>query len=126
LVEFKNEAYELFESLIDRIDGELARRIFRVGVTRPRPEIPIEQARTNIDTTDAMGLAQADGDETAKSGEPAFAKASTDAKAMADVSADRPVSETTGQVRKKKVGRNDPCPCGSGKKYKKCHYPEYG
>jgi preprotein translocase subunit SecA len=26
----------------------------------------------------------------------------------------------------KKVGRNDPCPCGSGKKYKKCHYPEYG
>lgn len=29
-------------------------------------------------------------------------------------------------ARKKKVGRNDPCPCGSGKKYKKCHYPQYG
>jgi preprotein translocase subunit SecA len=28
-------------------------------------------------------------------------------------------------VKKKKVGRNDPCPCGSGKKYKKCHYPEF-
>ncbi|MCK4231873.1 SEC-C domain-containing protein [candidate division WOR-3 bacterium] len=27
---------------------------------------------------------------------------------------------------KKKVGRNDPCPCGSGKKYKKCCYPQYG
>ncbi|HPQ79810.1 MAG TPA: SEC-C metal-binding domain-containing protein [Candidatus Dojkabacteria bacterium] len=26
----------------------------------------------------------------------------------------------------KKVGRNDPCPCGSGKKYKKCCYPKYG
>ena len=25
-----------------------------------------------------------------------------------------------------KIGRNDPCPCGSGKKYKKCHYPDYG
>jgi len=29
-------------------------------------------------------------------------------------------------ARKKKVGRNDPCPCGSGKKYKKCCYPKYG
>jgi preprotein translocase subunit SecA len=28
--------------------------------------------------------------------------------------------------QKKKVGRNDPCPCGSGKKYKKCCYPKYG
>jgi len=27
---------------------------------------------------------------------------------------------------KKSVGRNDPCPCGSGKKYKKCCYPKYG
>jgi len=33
----------------------------------------------------------------------------------------------TGVVEpKKKLGRNDPCPCGSGKKYKKCHYPQYG
>ncbi|MDP2664093.1 MAG: preprotein translocase subunit SecA [bacterium] len=30
------------------------------------------------------------------------------------------------QQAKKKVGRNDPCPCGSGKKYKKCHWPQYG
>ena len=29
-------------------------------------------------------------------------------------------------VARKKIGRNDPCPCGSGKKYKKCHYPQYG
>ncbi|MDP3994808.1 MAG: preprotein translocase subunit SecA, partial [bacterium] len=82
LVEFKNEAFGLFESLIDRIDGELSRRLFRIGVNIPQPEIPLDQARENIDTRDNTGLA----------GQPAFAK----------------------------TGRNDPCPCGSGKKYKKC------
>jgi protein translocase subunit secA len=30
------------------------------------------------------------------------------------------------QVSSKKPGRNDPCPCGSGKKYKKCCWPKYG
>jgi len=101
LIEFKNEAYGLFEGLIDRIDDELSRRIFRIGVAQPQPEIPLEQARANIDRADAMGLAQTGADETAKSGDTAFTK-------------------------KKKVGRNDPCPCGSGKKYKKCCYPKYG
>src|SRR3990167_4670736 len=59
LVEFKNEAFSAFEGLIDRIDDELARRIFRIGVARTsRPEIPIEAAQTNVDTTDATGLAE--------------------------------------------------------------------
>jgi preprotein translocase subunit SecA len=115
LVEFKNEAYDLFEGLIDKIDEELAHRIFRIGVAQPRPEIPLEQARANIDRADAMGLAQADADETAQTGSPAF-------------SGSKPVSQ--GQVRKKKIGRNDPCWCGkvdsNGKpvKWKKCHYPQ--
>lgn len=109
LVEFKNEAYDLFEGLIDKIDEELAHRIFRIGVAQPRPEIPLEQARTNVDRADAMGLAQAGADETAQAGSPAFSDS-------------KPASQ--GQVRKKKIGRNDPCWCGSGKKWKKCHYPQ--
>jgi len=106
LVEFKKEAFELFEGLIDRIDEELSRRIFRVGVAAPRPEIPLDQARTNIDKTDAMGLAQKGADETAQTGSKAF-------------SGNKPTG-------KKKIGRNDPCWCGSGKKWKKCHYPQQG
>ena len=104
LVEFKKEAFELFEGLIDRIDEELSRRIFRVGVAVPRPEIPLDQARTNIDKTDAMGLTQKGADETAQTGSKAF-------------SGNQP-------VKKKKIGRNDPCWCRSGKKWKKCHYPQ--
>jgi preprotein translocase subunit SecA len=117
LVEFKNEAYDLFEGLIDRIDEELARRIFRIGVARAAPEIPLAQARTNIDTTDRTGLMQTSTPELgAEGGPPAFAPTGT--KAMVGKKA------TRGQ--RKKIGRNDPCPCGSGKKYKKCHYPKYG
>ncbi|MBI4153471.1 preprotein translocase subunit SecA [Candidatus Woesebacteria bacterium] len=103
LVEFKNEAYNLFETLIDRIDEELGHRIFRVGVAAPQPEIPLESAKANIDTRDLTGLA----------GEPAFSQ---------------PLSINHQPSRK--IGRNDPCWCGrvdeNGKpvKWKKCHYPQ--
>lgn len=120
IAEFKNEAYLAFEGLIDRIDEELARRVFRIGVAAPRPEIPLEQARANIDRTDAMGLAQAGADQTAQTGEPVFAPPAADRQATAG----KPASEGQVQVRRKKVGRNDPCWCGSGKKYKRCHYPQ--
>ena len=95
LVEYKKEAYTSFERLMGAIDYEIVRRIFRVQVAQ-RPTMP-QQVQTNIDTQDGMGL-------TAK---PA-------------ASAPRPVS----QAGKKKIGRNDPCWCGSGKKWKKCHYPQ--
>lgn len=94
LVEFKNEAYNLFENLVERIDEELSHRIFRIGVAAPPPEIPLSQARENIDTSDMTGVTE-------------------------------PSNQVT-KPRSNKLGRNDPCPCGSGKKYKHCHYPQYG
>ena len=103
LVEFKNEAFSLFEGLMDKIDDEFSRRIFRVGVTVPRTEIPLEKARTNIDKIDQQGLS-GNANIAAEEGKPAFSK------------------DHVGE--KKKIGRNDPCWCGSGKKWKKCHYPQ--
>jgi preprotein translocase subunit SecA len=102
LVEFKNEAYDMFEGLLDRIDAELARRLFRIGVATPQSEIPLDRARENIDRVDAMGLAEGNSDQTARTGQPLE------------------VPKKDG----KKIGRNDPCWCGSGKKWKKCHYPQ--
>jgi len=90
LIEFKGEAYEMFEGLLSRIDEEVARRIFRIGVNIPQSEIP-----TNITTTAV--------------GDSSLAK---DQKPKANSSA--------------KLGRNDPCWCGSGKKWKKCHFPKVG
>jgi len=109
LVEFKNEAYELFERLVDRINEELSRRIFRIAVARAPSEIPLAQARTNEDDRDNIGLAETTADTTAQTGEPLINRTSPKDVAGSNV---------------KKIGRNDPCWCGSGKKWKKCHYPQ--
>jgi len=107
LVEFKNEAYQMFEGLIDRIDEELSHRIFRIAVSTPRVEIPVERAQTNIDTKDMTGLSE---------------------ERLSAV--ENKQSENIAQSNTKKLGRNDPCWCGkvdsNGKpvKWKKCHYPQ--
>jgi len=93
LVEYKKEAYASFEKLIGAIEGEIARRIFRVQVA-PSPPVS-RQIQTNIDTQDQIGLRSQQVVKPVVSG-------------------------------KKKIGRNDPCWCGSGKKWKKCHYPDSG
>ncbi|MEK7526390.1 MAG: SEC-C metal-binding domain-containing protein, partial [Patescibacteria group bacterium] len=96
LVIYKTESYDLFETLIDRINAEMARRIFRIGVSQAREsEIPLDLATTNIDQSDSMGLANPD-----------------EAKPV-----------TKQRINKTKIGRNDPCWCNSGKKWKKCHFP---
>lgn len=89
----------MFENLIDKIDEELSHRIFRIGVAMPQPEIPLNLARENIDRSDSTGLS-GNAESTAKSGSPAFQKSIN------------------------RLGRNDPCWCGSGKKFKRCHYPQ--
>src|SRR3989344_2877704 len=133
LVEFKNEAFNLFEGLIDRIDSELSHRIFRIGVARaPRPEIPIEAATTNVDTSDATGLIDTVAPELgAEGGQPAFSdtpplRPPVDGRAFGVNLSKGNIQGSGSTDAKKKIGRNDPCPCGSGKKYKKCHYPQYG
>ena len=95
LVEFKSEAFDMFESLLVKVDEELCRRIYRIGVQSQNPEVPLNIIQENRDVVDAMGLsASGSHPEAVKSGA--------------------------------KLGRNDPCWCNSGKKWKHCHYPQYG
>ncbi|MAG59824.1 preprotein translocase subunit SecA [Candidatus Woesebacteria bacterium] len=104
LVEFKKEAFDLFDKLMVDIDANMTRRIFRVvPQAAQRPAINLDNIDTNVDVTDATGLEQTP-----------ITKA-----------ASQQVSKN-GQQAQKKLGRNDPCWCGSGKKFKKCHYPKYG
>ena len=114
LAEFKNEAFQMFEGLMGKIEAQLARSLFRVGVASQRPEIPTNLLRTNEDQLDQTGLIEAADEEVvAATGKKAFASP--------------PQSSTdSSQSVAKKLGRNDPCWCGSGKKWKKCHYPQLG
>ena len=127
VAEFKNEAYALFEGLIDRIDEELSHRIFRIQATRPRPEIPLDQIITNVDKSDMTGLVQDSKQDSQpetvrpNSPDPFFGGTPSVAKA------DQQPSPLRSSGGNKKIGRNDPCPCGAlnsntGKvyKYKKC------
>lgn len=124
LVEYKNEAYTLFADLMDRIKGEIAGRIFR-ATTSPRAYQAflgdlhrLAQARhpsaAPLAGGHAAGAAPArragsGGDGGADAGAEAAMNAALSASHAKPVVRDAP-----------KVGRNDPCPCGSGKKYKKC------
>jgi len=100
LTEYKREAFELFQDMAGRVKAAVVERLFKVQVVRDTPmEMPTMTAWA--DTQESRGSLPGD---TARSGAPATP---------------RPAPRTASG---EKVGRNDPCPCGSGKKYKKCCY----
>jgi preprotein translocase subunit SecA len=90
LQEYKQESFELFASMIERVREETMQMLHQVQVERaPEPEAPRQPQQMNFQH----------GDEIIDENEP-----------PQPMRRDQP-----------KVGRNDPCPCGSGKKYKHCH-----
>jgi preprotein translocase subunit SecA len=98
LVEYKKESFSLFEAMLDRIDVETVRSLYLLQVSVEEPPEQRLQRRP-------------------RRGQLTFSKANATAAAA---------GEDEGKPRtivsdSPKVGRNDPCPCGSGKKYKKCH-----
>ena len=92
LVEFKKEAFTLFEDMMDRIDTEAVRFLFLMQPARPEEQAEQIERRQQQQQKNLQFRA---GPEQAE--------------------APKPVRVAT------KIGRNEPCPCGSGKKYKKCH-----
>ena len=85
LVEYKLEAYDMFQAMIDAIQDDVVRYMYRVNVvTQPKVEDHLQKAQANNPGGDA------------------------------EQDVKKPV------VKGETIGRNDPCPCGSGKKYKNC------
>jgi preprotein translocase subunit SecA len=103
LVAYKNEAHRYWEELNARISSTAAQMILRVSV-RPVEE---QQQGTRVERA-AQGTASAGGLERAPSRRPAAVAAAR-------------AGEGSPAAPSAKLGRNDPCYCGSGKKYKKCH-----
>jgi preprotein translocase subunit SecA len=101
LVEYKKQSFDLFEAMLDRIDVETARSLYHLQVAAEEPpeqRLQRRPRRGHITFTKANATAAAAGEDSGK---------------PRTVVSDQP-----------KIGRNDPCPCGSGKKYKKCHGAE--
>jgi preprotein translocase subunit SecA len=107
LQEYATEAFRLFEEMTATIRLEIAKLLFRVQVQQQQPLERRTQAPRNITTNE--------GDSASAS---AFAAPRPNRPNNPQNAAARP----TQPIRvEQKVGRNDPCPCGSGKKYKHCH-----
>ncbi|MCA3189973.1 MULTISPECIES: preprotein translocase subunit SecA [unclassified Cupriavidus] len=114
--EYKRESFELFARLLDVIKNEVTRVVFNVQIQSPEQ---LEQASEEIEEgLSHLANVQYKHDEFADGGEPveeASPRSGTAAAAMAAMGGDVALAGMP------KVGRNDPCPCGSGKKFKQCH-----
>ena len=98
LIEYRKEGYEMFQKLMAQFEYNLSRKIFRL-----EPVAPTEMMPQNV--TEGRGDSMSENTN--------------------DESVELPPKQVT--IHKDQViGRNDPCPCGSGKKYKKCCYPKFG
>lgn len=116
LSEYKKEAFGMFESLVNRIESEVAKRVFRVQVTSQVPAAPTQMVTKKDNSAD---LAKAMQKEQLGTAQPATQSGGISDLAKALQSA-KAVSKPKPGIAMAKIGRNDPCPCGSGKKWKKC------
>src|SRR5256884_4804576 len=125
LVEFKNEAFHMFDNLKMSIQHYIVDELLKllhgnitITVNRPEPQRKAPRnLRTNIDDiAKASGQAKSDGAEkgTVSRRQSTSNRQNGNGRTPSATSAPRPIIAN-------KIGRNDPCPCGSGKKYKKCH-----
>jgi preprotein translocase subunit SecA len=122
LVEYRGEGHRMFEELSAQIREEVLRYLFHVEIERQEAEQLAPAAGPNGGglVYEHEQMAGADVIQAAGSGQMAAA-------AMAGVSTAPSVGATSVVTQQRttsefdRVGRNDPCPCGSGKKYKRCH-----
>ena len=150
LIEYKKESFELFQDMMDRIEDETIRYLFFLQVTtggppgeagngggpgglpeRPKPVLPFseEDEEDDEDQDNEEALVAAASSEERRTAQSAVENFTRNIqrkkdKEMAELQfagGDGSASEKKQAVSAKKAGRNDPCPCGSGKKYKKCH-----
>jgi preprotein translocase subunit SecA len=92
LVEYKRESFDMFEALMDRIEDETLRYLFLMRTPEEEEEMIRQYQRRKRREQAEMQF-------------------------VGGGAMEKPQQV----IRKEKIGRNDPCPCGSGKKYKKCH-----
>lgn len=109
LVEYKSEAFTMFERLLSAVDDAITHRAYKINIQVTPQEEPLQEleGHTHVHVnTPASEISEE----------------SQNSKGKAQKSKEK--TDDSSSNNSKKLGRNDPCPCGSGKKWKKCHYPE--
>jgi preprotein translocase subunit SecA len=114
--EYKREAYELFSAMLERVKFDTASMLTRVEI-RSEAEMQREEEERQRKLLAALQLQHAEA-ASALAAAPSAEEAERELMADADGAASPQSPIVRGE---RKVGRNEPCPCGSGKKYKHCH-----
>ncbi|WP_233864720.1 preprotein translocase subunit SecA [Paraburkholderia adhaesiva] len=119
--EYKREAFELFAAMLEAVKLEVTRIVMNVQIQSPEQlEQAAEQMEEHSSHLENVEFRHAEFAEAEAAPGPAAAPVAADA-ATAMVGAAMGHAHATDGQGVPKVGRNDPCPCGSGKKYKQCH-----
>lgn len=114
LIEYKKESYALFEGLIARIQETVSKRVFTTYlIKRSRMEDMQEMLKGANMTHEEMNT-------FVQSQQQEYQSSATAAPSFEGSVAGMPEMKARPVRVEDKIGRNDPCPCGSGKKYKKC------
>jgi preprotein translocase subunit SecA len=111
--EYKREAFELFGSLLDTVKLEVTRMLMNIRLQTPEQ---VAQAEAEARRREQEALERAQYQHASFSGPIGAAEPEEADVAVAERPKPAPFQRSIG-----KIGRNDPCPCGSGKKYKHCH-----
>ena len=111
LLIYKFEAFELFKQMIDRTNKEIITFLMKGNLPQQQAQPQVQQAAAPVQQQPKL--------QTSRTEVPSFSKGSDGSQQQGNPEAPRPKPQP---VRvETKVGRNEPCPCGSGKKYKQCH-----
>jgi preprotein translocase subunit SecA len=117
--EYKREAFELFSAMLGRVKFDTVSMLARTEV-RTQEQLDREENERRERLMRALQAQHAEAQSLLGSPEPAAPLPASPA--LPDASALRPIEALAPFVRSdRKVGRNEPCPCGSGRKYKHCH-----
>ncbi len=136
LVEYKKESFTIFQDMMDRIEDETLRILYTFTFEAGRPELPFPEGNDNEYEEEEEAPQEVIPPQVSEQQRQAAQTVVQDFTRKIErnkdlemaklqfVGGDGASASAQPIIKGDKVGRNDPCPCGSGKKYKKCHGAE--
>ncbi len=123
LVEYKSEAFHAFQLLVDTMYEDYLRTVLRISVKRSAPAVQAATESPALSNVSYSGPDQVDGDQGSSTVRREAAAASPAGASGQPAGGGKPITYVKAESGDPyaNVGRNDPCPCGSGKKFKNCH-----
>jgi preprotein translocase subunit SecA len=121
LVIYKMEAYNLFEGLINHINNEITSFLLKGTLYLPEDNQAVQRNQQQQVAAESARRAQANRLRANNNQQMTEAQEAAQRASMSVGQNSGPVQRVQPIVKEKEIGRNEPCPCGSGKKYKNCH-----